>query len=82
MRTVFLNSITVLIQLHDWNVYYVVISFLQDPSLCGGTHLSESSQNASKVGGAKDLNRNSVKMSISITWQLSYELCVTCTRRN
>lgn len=50
--------------------------FLQDPFLSVGTHLSESSQNASKVDRAKDLSRRGLKMSITVTWQLCCEIGV------
>ena len=80
MRMTFLNTINVLIQLYEWNAYYVVImlqgKFLQDPSLCVGTHLSESSLNVSKVDRAKDISRKYLNVSISTTWQLYCELGV------
>lgn len=47
--------------------------FLQDPFLSVGTHLSESSQNASKVDRAKNLSRKGLRMSITATWQLCCE---------
>lgn len=46
--------------------FYKTLPWCRDPS--------ESSQNVSKVGRAKDLSRKGLKMSNSISWKLSCEL--------